>query len=140
MSYKFLDHTSDIGIEVKSSSIQEAFVESIYGLLEIIFGKSLIEFDSNSDYEVLEVSSIDRESLLVDTLNEILFLIDTKKIIPLKPEILEMSNNFLKLRYKPCQFDYQNFPIHLYVKAVTFHQLEIKEIENQTEIKFFVDI
>jgi SHS2 domain-containing protein len=140
MSYKFLDHTSDIGIEVQASNLKEAFVETIFGLLEIIFGKSFREHDCDVDYEILEIFSFDKESLLVDTLNEILFLIDTKKVIPVKPEILELSNNNLKLKYKPFQFDLQNFPIHLYVKAVTFHQLEIIEKENRTIIKYFVDI
>lgn len=140
MTYKFLDHTADIGIEVQASNLKDAFVEAIFGLLEIIFGKSIIELDCDVNSEILELSSFDKESLLVDTLNEILFLIDTKKFIPVKPEILELSNNTIKIKYKPFQFDLENFPIHLYVKAVTFHQLEIIEKENQTVIKFFVDI
>ncbi|MGB9664861.1 MAG: archease [Ignavibacteria bacterium] len=140
MVYIFLDHTADIGVEVQASSFKDAFIEAIFALLEIIFGKSFKDFDCNANSEIMEISSFDRESLLVDTLNEILYLIDTKKIIPLKPEIFELSINEVKLKYKPFQFDFKNYPIHLYVKAVTFHQLEINENENQVKIKFFVDI
>jgi SHS2 domain-containing protein len=140
MAYKFLDHTADIGIEVQASDFKEAIIEAIYGLIEIIFGKSFKDFDTNSDFETIEISSFDKESLLVDTLNEILFLIDTRKIIPLKPIITDLSNKSVNLRYKPLQFDFDEFPFHLYVKAVTFHQLEIIEKEKQTIIKFFVDI
>lgn len=140
MVYKFLDHTADIGVEVQASNFENAFKEAIFALLEIIFGKSFKDFDCNAGYEIMEISSFDRESLLVDTLNEVLYLIDTKKIIPLKPEIFELSNNIVKLKYKPFSFDLESFPIHLYVKAVTFHQLKIDEKENKTIIQFFVDI
>jgi SHS2 domain-containing protein len=140
MTYKFLDHTSDIGVEVRSSDFKGALVEAICGLIEIIFGKSFVDFDCEANFETLEVSSFDKESLIVDTLNEILYLIDTRKIIPVKPEILDLSNNKVILRYKPFHFNFDDYPIHLYVKAVTFHQLEIIENENETIIKYFVDI
>jgi len=140
MTYKFLDHTSDIGVEVRSSDFKGALVEAIFGLIEIIFGKSFVDFNCEANFETLEVSSFDKESLIVDTLNEILYLIDTRKIIPVKPEILDLSNNKVILRYKPFHFNFDDYPIHLYVKAVTFHQLEIIENENETIIKYFVDI
>ncbi len=140
MTYKFLEHTADIGIEVKAKNLSEAFIEAIFGLLDLIFNKNFKELDSNEPREVLEIRSYDLESLLVDILNEILFLIDSKKIIPLKPDIIEISNNSLKISYKPFYFDYSEFPIHLYVKAVTFHQIEINNNEQETTIKFYIDI
>lgn len=140
MAYTFLEHTADIGIEVNSNNFSEAFIEAIYGLLEIIFGKSFLTYSCDGAPELLEISSIDKESLLVDTLNEILFMIDARKTIPLKPKIDQISNNYVKLTFIPFQFDLNELPINLYVKAVTFHQLEIIEKENLSKIKFFIDI
>lgn len=140
MVYKFLEHTADIGIEVVAQNLNGAFIEAIYGLLDLIFNNSFKDMDTKNQLEIIEINSSDLESLLVDTLNEILFLIDSRKIIPLKPEIFEMSNNSLKLRYKKFEFDFANFPMHIYVKAVTYHQLEIIQKENSVRIKFFLDI
>lgn len=140
MTYKFLDHTADIGIEVIAPDLKQAFIEAIFGLLELIFNKSFKEFDIKNGFEILEIESNDLESLFVDTLNEILFLIDSRKIIPLKPEIIVMSNNTLKLKYNPMSFDYSKFPVQLYVKAVTYHQLEINQSNELTTIKFYLDI
>ncbi len=140
MTYKFLDHTADIGIEVIAPDLKQAFIEAIFGLLELIFNKSFKEFDIKNGFEILEIESNDLESLFVDTLNEILFLIDSRKIIPLKPEIIVMSNNTLKLKYNPMNFDYSKFPVQMYVKAVTYHQLEINQSNELTTIKFYLDI
>jgi len=140
MTYKFLDHTADIGIEVIAPDLKQAFIEAIFGLLELIFNKSFKEFDLKNGFEILEIESNDLESLFVDTLNEILFLIDSRKIIPLKPEIIIMSNNTLKLKYNPMNFDYSKFPVQMYVKAVTYHQLEINQSNELTTIKFYLDV
>lgn len=140
MTYKFLDHTADIGIEVIAPDLKQAFIEAIFGLLELIFNKSFKEFDIKNGFEILEIESNDLESLFVDTLNEILFLIDSRKIIPLKPEIIVMSNNTLKLKYNPMNFDYSKFPVQMYVKAVTYHQLEINQSNELTTIKFYLDV
>lgn len=140
MTYIFLEHTADVGIEVKAKNLREAFLEAVWGLLELIFNKSFKDLDCENNFEILEISSNDLESLLVDTLNEVLFLIDSQKIIPLKPEITEMSNNFLKMKYKPLEYDYSNFPMHIYVKAITYHQLEINQSNEATTIKFYLDI
>lgn len=140
MTYKFLEHTADIGIEVKAQSLKHAFVEAIKGLIDLIFQTSFNEIVSENSFDILEISSNDLESLFVDTLNEILYLIDTKKIIPLKPEIIEMSNTFVKLKYQPFNFDLEKTPMHLYVKAVTFHQLEILQSNEATTIRFYLDI
>ncbi len=140
MPYKFLEHTADIGIEITATDLKQAFIEAIYGLLDLIFKKSFIDVDCEKSFESLEISSNDLESLLVDTLNEILFLIDSKKIIPVKLEITEMSNNSLKIIYKPLELDLSETPMHLYVKAVTYHQLEIIQSKESTTIRFYLDI
>lgn len=140
MSYHYLEHTADIGIQVEAENFESALVESIYALIELIFGSSFKELDVQGDYEAISIQGTDRENLLVDLLNEILYLIDSKKIIPLKPEIIIDSNLKADLKYKPLEFDFDRYPIHLYVKAVTFHQLEIIDDSKKTIIKFFVDI
>lgn len=140
MAYKFLEHTADIGIEVSANNLKEAFLDAVFGLLELIFNKNFKDWDCKSESEIIEINSQDLDSLFVDTMNEILYLLDSKKIIPLKPEITEISNTSLRMKYNPFNFNYSELPMHLYVKAVTFHQLEILQTKEKTTIKFFVDI
>lgn len=140
MIYQYLDHTADIGIRVEAENFKSALAEAVYALIALIFSNSFKELEVDNDYEKISIESFDKESLLVNLLNEILYLIDSKKIIPLKPEVNIDSNSKAELKYRPLEFDYDRYPIHLYVKAVTFHQLEIIENSDKTIIKFFVDI
>lgn len=141
MSYEFLDHTSDIGVRVKSTSFESAFKESAYALLHIIFGKDVLEnLQSHGETENISISGIDRESLLINYLNEILYLIDAKNIYPTRIRIKITAENNLSFEFEKNYFELENHPINLYVKAVTYHQLKIVSEVDNIQIEYFVDI
>lgn len=141
MSYEFLDHTSDIGVRVKSTSIESAFKESAYALIHIIFGKDMLEnLQSCGETENISISDIDTEALLINFLNEILYIIDAKKIYPSRIRVKITDENNLSLEFDKNYFDLENHPINLYVKAVTYHQLKIGSEVDNIQIEYFVDI
>lgn len=141
MSYEFLDHTSDIGVRVKSNSFENAFEESAFALLHIIFGKDRLEnLESRGETENISISGIDREALLINFLNELLYLIDAKKIYPTRIRIKITDENNLSIEFDKNYFDLENHPINLYVKAVTYHQLKIVSEKETVQIEYFVDI
>lgn len=141
MGYEFLDHTSDIGVRVKSTSFESAFEESAYALLHIIFGKDVLEnLQLHGKTENISISGIDREALLINFLNELLYLIDARKIYPTSIKIKITDENNLSLKFDKNYFDLENHPINLYVKAVTYHQLKIVKGVDNIQIEYFVDI
>jgi SHS2 domain-containing protein len=141
MSYEFLEHTSDIGVRVKASSLESSFEESACALLYLIFGKNQLEnLKLTSDTAIVTISGIDRESLLINFLNEILYLIDADNIYPTNIRVQIKSENNLTLLFNKNYFDLENYPINLYVKAVTYHQLKILTENKDIIIEFFVDI
>lgn len=140
MTYQFLSHTADIGIKITNNSLTSAFEESVVALLELIFGKKIRNLSSTEIEQTIEVNGYDLDSLFINFMNEILFLIDGKKIIPLKLKVEFTSKSSLNFKFQPYYFSIEQFPIQIYVKAVTYHQLEIKSSENSTEINFYLDI
>ncbi|MBU2446192.1 MAG: archease [Bacteroidetes bacterium] len=141
MSYEFLDHISDIGVRVKSTLLESAFEESAFALLHIIFGKDRLEnLESRGEIGNISISGIDREALLINFLNEILYLIDAKKIYPSGIRVKITDENNLSLKFDKNYFDLENHPINLYVKAVTYHQLKIVSEKDAVQIEYFVDI
>lgn len=140
MTYQFLSHTADIGIKITNNSLTSAFEESVVALLELIFGKKIRNLRSTEIEQTIEVNGYDLDSLFINFMNEILFLIDGKKIIPLKLKVEFTSKSSLNFKFQPYYFSIEQFPIQIYVKAVTYHQLEIKSSENSTEINFYLDI
>ena len=71
---KNFEHTADIGIEVKSSNLSEAFQEVSLSFSEIITGGNLPK-DSISKEVSIEADNLD--SLLVDFMSYLIVLFDT---------------------------------------------------------------
>lgn len=141
MSFKFLEHTSDIGVQVIAESFEGAFEESAEALIHLIFGKKIDDADSqNLASDEIKINGEDYHSLLVNFLNEIIFLVDAEKSIPLNIKIAQLNSQFLHFRFRRFRFNLEKLPINLYVKAVTFHQLIIVEEKEKVLIEYFVDV
>ena len=75
---KNFEHTADIGIEIESPTLSEAFEEVSLSFSEIITGGSLPEFLTSKEV-FLESDNLD--SLLVDFLSYLIVLFDTDDFI-----------------------------------------------------------
>ena len=84
----------------------------------------------------LEVESADREALLVDWLNEILFVAETESWVPLEFEIREAFPTRLRAAVRGVSVN--DPPSH--VKAATFHGLRVTEGENGYEAEVIFDV
>ena len=84
----------------------------------------------------LEVDSADREALLVDWLNEILFVAETELWVPVEFEILESTPTRLRaaVRGVPVE-DSPGF-----VKAATFHGLRVEEEDGGLQAEVIFDV
>src|SRR6185503_16264316 len=84
----------------------------------------------------LEVSSHDREALLVDWLNELLFVAETGLWVPLEFEVLEVSGTRVRARARGTTVE---APPSI-VKAATFHGLEVRETADGFTAEVILDV
>lgn len=116
-----LDHTAEIGLRVWASS--EARLFGCVG--EAMFGLLLgVESDpaAPAAERVLEIEAGDPDSLLVDWLNELLYLHETTGNVYLSCNVLEWQPGRLAARVagrRPLTMP------ELHIKAATYHQLRI---------------
>ena len=89
MLRKNFEHTADIGIEVESSNLSEAFEEVSLSFSEIITGGNLPKSSLSKEVN-LEADNLD--SLLVDFMSYLIVLFDTDFFITGSAR-LEISNN-----------------------------------------------
>jgi SHS2 domain-containing protein len=84
----------------------------------------------------LEVESADREALMVDWLNEILFVAEVDLWVPVEFEIGEASPT--RLRAKARGVPVENPPSN--VKAATFHGLRVEEEDGGLQAEVIFDV
>jgi SHS2 domain-containing protein len=135
--FEILEHPSDLGIEARGATMAEAFQNAARGLMSVIAGSSPIEA---YEKRLISLRARDRENLLVRFLTEILYLYDGKKYLTADVKFDMMTNTSLKAAILGQQFDASKHELNLDVKAITYHQLMVEQIDDVWIARVFVDI
>lgn len=122
--FEVFDHTADIGIVAYGSNISELFANAALGLFSL-----MVDLDNlREDVEhVVELSAEDSEALLVEWLNELIYVFDVERLAFKRFEIEELTNNTLKARCFGEKISLQKHRIMREIKAATYHMLQINK-------------
>lgn len=136
MKFRFLQHTADIKFQAYGNSLREAFENSALALFNAIYDGKVKE---NKKFKI-KVSGNDLENLLYNFLEEILFLIDSKNLLPEKIKILKFDEKKFKIDAEIIGDDAKNYEISMHVKAITYNDMLIKNLKDKFEIQVVLDI
>ncbi len=141
MSYKFIDHTADIAAELTGNSYEEIFESAAYAWKESVL-ETMQELADSEKY--IDLSSTLPEILLVDFLNELNYLLLTKKWITYSIDEISiaLANSLWNLQAKIKGTDYipQIHTLKIEIKAITFHQMQIENINGILSTRIIFDI
>jgi SHS2 domain-containing protein len=139
-SYKFVDHTADIAVELIGGSLEDLFTAGAEAWFVSVAGEIKIEDD---DMLELELSASSKEELLVTFLNELNYLLMTKKWLCTSIQSIkifddadgcELSAELKGIRLK------DDLQLKQEIKSVTYHQLEIVEKDGDYSTLVVFDI
>lgn len=137
MGYKLLDHTGDIGIIVWADDLKELYRQAALALFDIITDTAGVE--QRLERQV-SVDGMDDGELLVAWLNELLYLHEVERLLFHDFTITELGKGSLRgiVRGEALRDDYH--VIKTTVKAVTYHQLEVRNENGRWWAKVILDI
>jgi SHS2 domain-containing protein len=135
--YEFIEHTADIGLKAFGDDLPVAFAHAAKGMFDIITDSSQI--GSKGKYKI-ELSADDLEQLLVDWLDELLFLQSAENLVFGKFNVaIDEQNCRLNATVFGEVFDTEKHKIGMEIKAVTYHMLEVHK-GNPCYVKVLFDI
>lgn len=137
MKYKLIDiATADMAFHAYGRTLEELFSNSALAMFSIIGnpGKDEVSVDVKTEAD-------DLESLLVNWLNELLFIFDTSQILFSRFEVKIRRNERYKLSGKARGEGIKpEHDLKAYVKAATYHLLEIKKENDHWRAQVVVDL
>jgi SHS2 domain-containing protein len=141
-SYKFLDHTADVSVEAEGSTLEEAFEQTVYSLMETIT-PSIGSITPKTE-RIITIEAEDKEALLFDFLTEFLYIFDVDGLIFNQVEIQPINKDehkyYLKAVVKGEKFDKLKHEPGTEVKAITYSFINIEEKKNKAKINIVFDI
>jgi SHS2 domain-containing protein len=136
-AFEIIDHTADVGIIAYGADVEELFSNAALALFSLITELESVEEKLHLD---LEVSSEDRDSLLVEWLNELIYLFDVKHILFSRFDIESLTHNELKATCYGEGFDPMKHKIKIGVKAATYHMLKLDKNSDGYKAQIILDI
>ena len=124
--FEVIDHTADVGLRIYGRDRGELFVNAAKGLFSFIV--DLNRVDSGIEIKV-NLAANNREELLVAWLNELIFQFSARNFISKEFEIIDITNNEIAAKVFGEEVDLSKHEILSEIKAATYHELEIKEVE-----------
>ncbi|HIE08941.1 MAG TPA: archease [Armatimonadetes bacterium] len=124
--FRQVEHTADKAIEAVGGSLGELFENAAYGMFSIIADVEGMEPKSWEEIEVEGAPTV--EDMLHDFLNELLFRHEVEGKVYCKFRVLEIDPDLGRLRAKAgyLPLDAVREKVFGYVKAVTYHDLEVR--------------
>lgn len=124
--FELLEHRADLKIKVRGASKEEIFLNALLGMEEGLRPET--EETKEEIKREIRIKSIDLQTLLVDFLSEVLYLIQVKKEVYHDIEFKKFTDTEIEARLlgqKARRFGED-------IKAVTYHQLDFHQRKDGT--------
>ena len=135
--FELCEHTADLGLRVRASTLEELFLDSARGLLAM-----LVANPDDVRAEVTKTISLtadDLSYLLFDWLTELLYAFESDRVLFSQVE-LTIEGNMLTACCRGELMDEDRHRMEHEVKAITYHGLRVEKSASGWEAEVIVDI
>jgi SHS2 domain-containing protein len=136
--HRFLDHTSEVELQVGAADFAGLLAEAGRALAGLILrGAPAV---AAGDRRTLEVAAHDREALLVDWLNDIIYLAEVELWVPVEIGVTALEETPTLTRLTARARGAALASAASAVKAATFHGLSIRDLPHGLEAEVILDV
>ena len=132
--HEFVDHPSEAHILVRGRTIAEVASEAGLALASLALGDPLPKV--TGAWRQVEVRSRDRVALLVDWLNELIYLGESERWMPLEFDVIEATATHIRARIRGAALPESPS----LVKAATHNDATLEEVGGIFEAHLLLDV
>jgi SHS2 domain-containing protein len=143
VAFEYLDHTADTAVRLRARDGPDLFREATRALLSILLDEAASAPVAEAQSVAVRLEAEDPEALLIDYLNEMIFLFDTRRFLPsgLEVETLRLGKPaLLDAVAKGETYDPSRHKAKTEIKAATFHGLAIRRTGDGLEADVVFDL
>jgi SHS2 domain-containing protein len=135
--FEVLDHTADIGLIVYGEDLKTLFENAGEAFFHLITDLKKVR---RRVEKRIEIRGEDLERLMVDWLSELLYLHDVENLLFKGFKVESVGEGGLKARVKGEPFQEGVHVIKTGVKAVTYHQIEVRKENGRWRAQIIFDL
>jgi len=136
--YELFEHTADLGIRARAPDLTTLFCDAARGLFSAI-GESSAGGESEGQRYELRLTADRIDYLFLDWLNELLYLFESRALLLDRFEA-SIDGTTLRGSARGVEFDPQRDRLYHEVKAITYHDLTVRQEGGEWLAEVIVDI
>ena len=136
-TYEVIEHTADIGIRVKAKSLKQLFVNAGLAIFDIIAEKKSSPKPKQEKISIRQRGE-NIEELLVNWLDELLFLTATREIVFTGFSIKKIDAGLVEAVGTAVAG--KNYRINTEIKAATYHKLKVSKTKSGWQAEVILDV
>ncbi|MAG77803.1 hypothetical protein CL616_00395 [archaeon] len=134
--YEYFEHQADVGIIGYGKNLEEAFVEGAKAMFQVMCEIKNVKVVKEIK---IEVEGNDQETMFIEWLNALLSQKDIEDMFFSDFEV-KIDGNKLKGVAKGEKMDLDRHEVKVEVKAATYAQLKVEEIDKGYKVQCVVDV
>jgi len=138
--YRFLPHTADIKVEAWGKDFNEAFASAAKAFTDIVVDISKV---LPIHTYTIEVEGYDIEELLYNFIEQLILELDLNQLVFSEYHVTINTSKggySVKCVCKGEKIDIRKHRYKTHVKAMTYHEMEIKKDDDRVIIRYVIDI
>jgi len=136
-TYEVFEHTADIGLRIKGSSLQELFKNAGLAIFQVSSRRQYVKDKKHTDI-IIRQKSDSLDELFINWLNELLSISSAKGLIFHNIKVKKLENNNLEALITGSSIE--NYRVNTEIKAATYHQLKIEEKNGEYIAEVILDV
>lgn len=135
--YEILEHTADVGLLARGTTLAELFENAAAGMMEIAVDPAGV---AECGHKRIMAEAPDREALLVNFLQEVLWQVDGEGWLPRRVAVEQIGETGVSAVAFGEPRDPARHMLRIIIKAVTYHQLSVRETPEGWRAEVYFDI
>ena len=132
-----VEHTADVGLRVWGPDLASLFEQAANGFIGLMLDPARVAQESE---RALAADGEGPEELLVAWLEEILFAFEAKGFAPALARVESLRDGRVEGRLSGEAFNPERHEVRNVVKAVTYHDLEVRRTPGGYEVTIIFDL
>ena len=135
--FEIIEHTADIGIVAYGTDIKQVFANAALGLFNLMADLDNLKEGVKRE---IDLSAEDVEVLLIEWLNELIYISEVEHVIFKRFEINELINTRLKATCFGEKIKAGQHRLKREIKAATYHMLKLNKENGSYKVQIIFDI
>jgi SHS2 domain-containing protein len=137
MRYRYLNHTSDLGVEIYGQDLNELFANALFTIFDNILDLQAVKI---KETRKITLAQENLEELFMDWLRELLFIFATEYFVAKEVKTLTIDNYRLEAEIAGEPFDSTRHRVKIEIKTPTYHMFQIAKTETGYRATVIFDV